>query len=107
MELHEQLTEAEVEEGLVLSRLMEHEDFWPAIQAVVKRIENDAVHGFLSDEKKGRKWLKGYLEAIRSVVPAIATKATDSETVIQEYRDQVDTVRSRAEDGQGSGDLSL
>lgn len=105
--LLEQMTERDIEDGVVLGRLMEHEDFWPAFQRVLKMLEDDAIGQFCNDDKKGKKWLTGARDMLQSVIPAIASRAQDAETAIQERKEQQEVTRSRADDGMGSGDLAL
>lgn len=101
------MTEREIEDGVILGRLLEHEDFWPALQRVVKTLEDDAIKQFCDGEGKSKKWLMGAREMALAIIPAIVTRAQDAETAIQERKEQQEVVRSRGDDGTGSGDLAL
>ena len=103
----EQMTEQEVEEGLILRRLIEHEDYGPALERLAKKLEEDAVGQFCDDESKGKKWLKGARETARAIIPAIKTRAEAAGTVLEERKEQAASVRSGADDGMGSGDVAL
>lgn len=105
--LDEQMSEEDIEEGLTLGSLMDHEHYWPALQRIVKFLEDDAVGQFCDDDKKGKKWLKGARDTARAIIPAIVNRAQDAQTAIEERKEATEAIRSRADDGTGSGDLAL
>jgi len=101
------MTEREIEDGVTLGRLMEHEDFWPALQRIAKMLEDDAIGQFCDGEGKGKKWLRGARDTARAIIPAIETRAQAADMAIQERKEQQEVVRSKGDDGTGSGDLAL
>jgi len=103
----EQMTEKDIDEGLVLRRLMEHEDYWPALERLVKLIEDDAVKQFCDDEGKSKKWLKGARETAQALIPAIQARAEAAAGALEERKELEQSTRSVSDDGTGSGDLAL
>lgn len=101
------MSEKDIDEGLVLRRLMEHEEYWPALEKVAKMLADDAVRQFCDDDKKGKKWLTGARETANAIIPAIVARAEAAVTALEERKELEESLRSVGDDGTGSGDLAL
>jgi hypothetical protein len=107
--LKEQISEREYKDGRAFRRLREDEDIMPALERLLRRLDDDLIQGWTDDEtgQKTKKWLKGARESLRAVIPAMDEMVRNAEDVIAERKELEETARSKADDGLGSGDLAI
>jgi hypothetical protein len=108
------LNEDDFRDGLALNRaLHDNEDLLPALVAIAKRMNDDAIAKWTAAESRdgenpySKKWLRGYREAAADFVPNIQQRIQDAVSELESRQDERRLLKSRAEDGIGSGDLAI
>lgn len=103
------LTDEQVQDGLAFARLIEDTRAWPALERLVKQLHDDAIKEWESDQtgELSKKWLRGARGMASALLPAIVQRAQDAQAQIVANREAEEVVRSRSEEGLGSGDLAI
>ena len=107
MLLSDQLTPEQMRDAEALGRICEDTEAWKAMERLIARIQNDGIDRWASDDALGKKWLRGFREALSAVMPAIAQASADVKQVEDEEKHVRAVVVPKADDGQGTGDLAL
>lgn len=107
--LSEGLTDEQVQDGLAFSRLMEDEYQWPALQRLVARLQDDAIRVWQEDQTDqfSKKWLRGSREMAMNFLNAIQGLSEQACVQVTAQKEAEQLVKSRSDEGMGSGDLAL
>jgi CHASE3 domain sensor protein len=102
------LTDDQVKDGLALYALTQDEKVWPALQRVLKQMHDDAIAQWLSDEKGGKKLMKGYRQCLSDIQSRIAERAQEALAHVENKKMLTDAERSMVDDGgKGVGEMAI
>jgi hypothetical protein len=101
----------QLQDGLAFYRLLQDEKMAAALERLCRRLNDDAIGRWEQDKTPtkdySKKWLKGSREMAGCFLPAIKQMAQDSMDESDAAREAETLMRSSADDGMGSGDLSI
>ena len=103
------LTDEQVQDGLAFARLRADEKAWPALERLVRKLTEDGITAWQEDTtgERSKKWLRGWRELARGIIPAMDQLASDALTHVAAKKEAETIVRTQSDEGLGSGDLAI
>lgn len=105
-----ELDDQQIQDGLAFAEIMDDERAWAAIARLIGKFNADAISHWADNPDGGpysKKWLRGYRQAISDFMPRMAQMAQDSLAHLEAAKQAKDIVKSKSEEGLGSGDLAI